>query len=122
MREAVGPPARLRVTAELLGCWKLTDAWLPMSKFCQLMMARWLPWLIVMAAPVLLMVACPALTCPPPGSAVAARSAASAAWAPMARVSISAAALRLTWPRLPRAEAISGATTQAFSCSFQISR
>ncbi len=40
MREAVVPPARLRVTAEVLGCWKLTEAWLPMSKFYQWMMAR----------------------------------------------------------------------------------
>lgn len=43
MREAVGPLTRLRATAEASGWRKVTDAWLPMSKFCQLMMARWLP-------------------------------------------------------------------------------
>ena len=93
-----------------------------MSKFCQLMMARWLLWLIAMLAPLVLTVACPAATCAPPGKAVAARSAAITAWLAQASVSRSTAALRLAAPPLPRALAISGTTLQALMRSFQIKR
>ena len=63
---------RFRVTACALGCTKLILAALPKLKLSQLMTARWLLWLTVMAAAwavaVWVMVALPRATLPPVGN------------------------------------------------------
>ena len=123
MREMFGPTTRLRATAEALGCAKLTCAWLPMSKPCQLMMALWLDWVMSMRVPLVAMAACPAATVPPVGKAPGARSAAASGWpAAMAISATARPARRRPLLLLPQPRASSEATTQALRRWFQTRR
>jgi hypothetical protein len=65
-----GPVTRLSVTALALGCANCTVCWLPTSKLCHSIAARWLDWLTVVCAVVCPIDAVPATTCPPEGRAV----------------------------------------------------
>ena len=55
MREMLAPLTRLSVTDVLSGWAKVTCASLPMSKPCQLMMARWVSCVMSMRVPLLVM-------------------------------------------------------------------
>ena len=122
MRETVGPLTRFRVTAESLGCAKLTCASLPMSKPCQLMMARWLDCVMSMRVPLVAIAAWPPRRCRR-WAGLRARGRQRTPEPPAAATSAAARPTR-TRPelRLPQARASSDATPQALSRSFQIRR
>ena len=69
MAEGSEPSTRLSITELLLGCAKRTASPEAMLKPCQLMAAFWLDWVMVLVSAVLLMLALPAATTPPVGSA-----------------------------------------------------
>jgi hypothetical protein len=67
----------LRATAELFGCTKLTVAFWPMLKLCQLVIIRAVFCWMFITLPAWLMLPEPAVICAPPGNAPAAGGAAS---------------------------------------------
>ena len=90
--------------ALLLFWLKVTLAFLPMLKLVQSMMALLLPWPTVIWLPFWLMVACPAVTLPPVGKALAGGACAHTGMAKAALKSTAAGAsalvllLVLDWP------------------------
>ena len=73
MRPAIcdgsGPVTRFSATALDDGWLNVTLCWLPTSKLCQLIAARWLDWLICVLLALWLIAAVPATTLPPVGRA-----------------------------------------------------
>ena len=69
MLDGSAPSTRLSVTELLLGCTNWTDSPAAMLKLCQLMAALEVDWLMVVLPAPLLMLAPPAATTPPAGSA-----------------------------------------------------
>ena len=69
MLEGAEPSTRFSATELLLGCRNWTDSFDPMPKLCQLIAALWVDWVMVMPVAPLLMMAPPAVTVPPDGSA-----------------------------------------------------
>src|SRR5262249_22583259 len=63
------PKTRLSAMLEAEGCAKRTDSSEPISKLCQLMAARSVPWVTRVLVPARLTLACPATTCSPVGPA-----------------------------------------------------
>ncbi|GLQ91704.1 hypothetical protein GCM10007901_06540 [Dyella acidisoli] len=61
------PTTRLSVADVAFGAWNVTDWPLPTLKLFQLMTALLLVWWISVLLPFALMVALPAITCPPVG-------------------------------------------------------
>ena len=97
MRPRISEPpdeliTRFSTTEEELGCAKLTLAPDPILKVDQLMIAFWVAWFTSMRAPDWLIVALPAATCPPVGSA--AGPARSAGIAPNATSTLVASTLK----------------------------
>nr|WP_316681285.1 hypothetical protein [Ralstonia sp. LMG 18101] len=111
------------------GCWKLTVAALPRLKLCQLTTAFCEVCVTFIVLPLVLMLACPAVTCPPMGSWFGAGGAACAR--PML-VSATTSRLRARRirlapppkrrPALPRPRAVSATTIQARTSSLQTRR
>src|SRR5450830_1858489 len=71
MLDGSAPSTRLRTTELLLGCTKRTASPDAMLKLCQLMTAFCVDWLMVVLPATVLMLAPPAATTPPTGSAKA---------------------------------------------------
>ena len=69
MLEGSDPSTRLSSTELLLGCNTRTASPVAMLKLCQLMAAFCVDWLMVVLNAPLLMLAAPATTAPPVGSA-----------------------------------------------------
>src|SRR5450830_1157622 len=69
MLDGSAPSTRLRTTELLLGCTKRTASPDAMLKLCQLMAAFCVDWLMVVLPATVLMLAPPAATTPPKGSA-----------------------------------------------------
>jgi hypothetical protein len=92
---------RFRATELVPGWLKRTAAWLPMSKPCQLMTARSLPWLMVICLPFWPMLAWPAATWAPVGNALAggawAQALPPAATRPSSTLTEATALLALPW-------------------------
>ena len=108
------PSTRLSVAALRPAAWlNTTLAWLPRSKRCQSMTARWLAWFTVRVLPWACQLAWPAARLPPEGKVVApggpalatSGSAASSRWA-----TITAPARAAPWP-----VAVSGTGTHCAS-------
>ena len=63
------PTTRFSATAAALGCTKFTVSLLAMLKLCQLIARFWLPWVMVVTAPLCAMLPLPTVTCAPLGAA-----------------------------------------------------
>ncbi|VVE90821.1 hypothetical protein PBR20603_04812 [Pandoraea bronchicola] len=125
---------RFRMAAFAEGCWKLTVAALPTLNVCQLTTAFCEVCVTFMVLPFVLIVACPAATCPPVGNCVGVGG---AAWTTIAPESATTSGLAMKRRRsrgkapmrattlplsLPRARDVSATTTQARTSSLQIRR
>src|SRR4051812_40037220 len=104
---------RFSTTEEELGCAKLTLAPDPILKLDQLMIACWVPWFTPMREPDWVIVALPAATCPPLGSA--AGSSAYAGHAPNATSMLAANTLSRGSDRWSRARVTVG-VSEVFYC------